>query len=220
MFDSLFSRLAPHYCLSCGEIGAQICDNCFFDIELTPREQCIFCDSLLVGLQCRQCLDLAGVTQVVLAERDGVLQRLVDEYKFACKRAAYSQVAKCFDVAAPIFPGLIHIVPLPTSTTHIRRRGFDHTSDFSGAFARLRGYSDTPLLARRHNKAQVGATAAKRKRQADTAFVMRAKRLDQDALYVVCDDITTTGASIAAAVRCLRDAGAENVAFLVLMRQI
>ncbi len=220
MLDSLISWLAPHYCLSCGEIGAQICDNCFFDIELVPREQCVLCGGLLVGLQCGVCEDLADVTQIVLAERRDVLERLLNEYKFAYKRAAYRQVARCFDAAAPLFPGATHVVPLPTSSVHIRRRGFDHTRDFSKLFAKLRGYEYTPLLVRRHNKAQVGATAAERKTQASNAFRTKGGLLDSEALYVMCDDIVTTGASIVAAVRCLQDMGAKHVAFLVLMRQV
>lgn len=220
MLDSLISRLAPHYCLSCGEIGAQICDNCFFDIELTPRELCVLCNHMTVGLQCGQCDELAGVTQVVLTEREGVLKRLVDDYKFSCKRSAYVQVARCFDAGAPIFSESTYIVPLPTSSTHIRRRGFDHTRDFAKRFARLRGYDYAPLLMRRHNKAQVGSDVLERKSQASTAFRSKGTLPDADALYVVCDDIVTTGASVAAAVKCLRDMGAKKIAFLVLMRQV
>lgn len=219
MFDALISNLAPHYCLSCGEIGAQICDNCFFDIELTPREQCVKCQGPLVGLQCPSCLNLAGVVQVVLAERNGILKRLVDEYKFQYKRATYQHIARFFDAYAPFFPTSTYIVPLPTASTHIRRRGFDHTRDFSKEFAKRRSYHYSPLIARRHNKAQVGATATERLRQASAAFAPYGELPDKDALYVVCDDITTTGASIVSSVECMRRMGAERVGFVVLMRQ-
>lgn len=219
MLESLFSTLAPHYCLSCGEIGAQICDNCFFDIELQPLEQCAACHGLLANLRCGGCQTLHGVTQIVLSERDGVLRRLVDDYKFACKRSTYEVVARCLDVGAPIFPDTTYIVPIPTSSVHIRQRSFDHTRDFSRRFTNLRGLHYAPLLRRRHNKAQVGASVAERKRQAETAFEVCGKLPDIDALYVLCDDIVTTGASMAAAVTQLRKAGARNIATLALLRQ-
>lgn len=219
MLDSLFSSFAPHYCFSCGDIGAQICDNCFFDIDLSPRQTCLSCHGLLINLQCRSCHQLSDVSQIVLAERHGILERLIDEYKFTHTRGSYKLIARLFDEYAPIFPTSAHIIPIPTSSPHIRARGFDHTRDIAARFAKLRDLRCTPLFKRRHNLAQVGVSAATRRAQAATAFSSLRRVPDSGALYVVCDDIVTTGASVSAAIEKLRLAGAQNLAILALLQQ-
>ena len=219
MLDSLFSAFAPHYCLSCGEIGAQICDHCFYDIELQLRQTCFVCHGLLMAQQCSSCESVRGVTQLVLGERDGIAARLIDRYKFGHTREAYKLLARLFDAHAPYLPEGSCLVPIPTASSHIRRRGFDHTRDIARALARRRNLKYAPLLVRRHNKAQVGASATQRKRQAAEAFKVSRTPLSPDTLYILCDDIVTTGASLGAAAARLREAGAERIVALALVQQ-
>lgn len=219
MLDTLFSRLAPHYCLSCGEIGAQICDHCFYDIDLSPRQTCFKCHEILISQCCTHCAELAGVQQCVLAERRDILARLLDDYKFGYKRQASQIVARLLDESAPYFPPGTQLVPIPTSSRHVRRRGFDHTSDITRDLAARRKVSQSPLLVRRHNHAQVGASRAERRRYAESAYSLRVDRLDPEVCYVVCDDIVTTGASMVAAVGKLRAAGARKLVALALLQQ-
>lgn len=218
MLDSLFSRLAPHYCLSCGAIGMQICENCFYDIDLELRQTCFKCHSILSLQQCLSCDELKNVQQLILSERQGILLRLIDEYKFGAKREAFMIIARLFDQYAPYFPAGTQLVPIPTSSKHIRMRGFDHTHDFTKAFAELREIPYVRALHRRHNHAQVGASVKQRRLQAETAFIST-RPLADDVLYVLCDDIVTTGASASAAIEALRLTGAKNVAVLALLQQ-
>ena len=219
MLDSLFSRLAPHYCLSCGQIGVQICESCFYDIDLSARQTCFKCHRLLVLQQCMSCPELAGVQQCVLAERRDVLARLLDDYKFGYKREASHIIARVFDEYVPYLPTNTHVVPVPTSMAHIRKRGFDHTYDITRYFAARRNLRHSSLLVRCHNYSQVGTSRAERKRQAQSAYKLRVDYLDSDTCYVVCDDIVTTGASMLAAVGRLREAGAEKLVAVALLQQ-
>lgn len=219
MLDSLFAWLAPHYCLSCGQIGRQICENCFFDIEIAPRQTCLSCHGILVAQRCSTCPRLAGVQQIVLAEREGLLGRLVDDYKQSSTRETHQLIARLFDTYAPHLPPDTHLVPVPTSPPHIRRRGFDHTHDITRAFARRRKLHYSPLLRRRHHHAQMGQTAATRRRQAATAFELARPVSAPDDLYVVCDDVVTTGSSVMAALDQLRAGGASRLAVVALMQQ-
>lgn len=219
MLETLFSRLAPHYCLSCGEIGRQICDNCFYDIELAPRQTCLKCHRILVHQTCLSCPELADVPQYVLASRDGVLARVVDEYKFNCTREAYKLLARLYDEGLPYLDSAT-FVPLPTSSRHVRMRSFDHTRDIVRELSRRRGHGYSALLRRTHNTAQHGSTRHERQTYAATAFAMsRDDVLDPDKLYVLCDDIVTTGASMTAALTMLRRAGATRLMAVALLQQ-
>lgn len=219
MLDSLFSTFAPHYCLSCGRFGRQICDYCFYDIELSIRETCMVCHRLLQRQQCRTCRNLHGVRQIVLGEREGILERMMDEYKFACRRETHRVFAQLLDVHMPHFPAGSQIVPIPTAPSHIRRRGFDHTRDIYKRFATTRELAYAPLLSRLHNSAQFGATAAQRRYQAARAFKLNADVINVDTHYLLCDDIVTTGASMSAGVKLLRGAGAQHITVVALLQQ-
>lgn len=163
---------------------------------------------------------MRGIQQYVLSEREGVVARLVNDYKFAPKRSTYLVLARLMDDVAPHFPADACFVPIPTSSVHLRQRGFDHTRDTAQRFTKLRGYQFSPVLERRHNHAQVGANRTERRKQAMTAYrVKRGAHIDPGRLYVLCDDIVTTGYSVIGAAKVLQKAGAKHIAVLVLMQQ-
>lgn len=103
----------------------------------------------------------------------------------------------------------IVLVPLPTIRKHIRERGFDHTlrlcfelenflqkrlDDFGISVE----YQD--LLVRKNKTVQVGKEKKERVKQAEKAYgICEGVKLDTSTLYVLVDDVTTTGASLAAA---------------------
>lgn len=220
MLETLFSRLAPHYCLSCGEIGRQICESCFYDIELSPRQTCLRCHAFLVNQTCRDCAELAGVIQLVLAPREGVLGKLLDAYKFDCTRESYKILGRLYDEGLPYFDGNTVLVPLPTSPTHVRKRSFDHTHDIVRELGMRRDLRVKSVLRRSHNKAQFGSSYQERQIHAQGAFeVSKGVVLDDETQYVICDDIVTTGASMIAAVSRLREAGAKRVVAVALLQQ-
>ena len=126
------------------------------------------------------------------------------------------------------------VVPLPTIRKHIRERGFDHAGLMARKLARRRGWKVERVLRRANETVQVGATEEERFRQAEEAyevvrkFERRGARggdekvgdgkvgdgrtgVDENKVYLLVDDVWTTGASMRAAARVLREAGAERV---------
>jgi predicted amidophosphoribosyltransferase len=67
------------------------------------------------------------------------------------------------------------------------------------------------LLARYGQTRQVGATRQKRQQQVDNMFAVRKPELIKDAHILLIDDILTTGASLEAAAKILKAAGAKQV---------
>lgn len=120
----------------------------------------------------------------------------------------------------------IVLVPLPTIRKHIRERGFDHTlrlcfelEDFLQK--RLEGlgvkveYQD--LLVRKNKTVQVGKEKKERMRQAEKAYGIREGiKIENRTLYILVDDVTTTGASLAAAKKILQT---DRVWAAVLMKE-
>lgn len=120
----------------------------------------------------------------------------------------------------------IVLVPLPTIRKHIRERGFDHTlrlcfelenflsKKLEGLGVKVE-YED--LLVRKNKTVQVGKEKKERMKQAEKAYGIRgAIKIENKTLYILVDDVTTTGASLAAAKKILQ---ADRVWAAVLMKE-
>ena len=120
----------------------------------------------------------------------------------------------------------IVLVPLPTIRKHIRERGFDHTlrlcfelENFLQKRLEKLGmkveYED--LLLRKNKTVQVGKEKKERMKQAEKAYEIREGiEIENKTLYMLVDDVTTTGASLVAAKKILQ---AGQVWAAVLMKE-
>ena len=112
-------------------------------------------------------------------------------------------------------PGPIDVVTWPPTTgVRRRQRGFDHAEHLARAVGRALEVPVQPCLIRRAGPSQTGRSAAERR--GGPAFEA-AGGVGGLAVLVV-DDIATTGATLAAAARALRSAGARWVGAAVVAR--
>lgn len=153
-----------------------------------------------------------------VADRRDHLERLINGYKFANTRAAYRPLAELLHARLPELPENTVIVPVPTVSSHIRQRGYDHMLLIARHFARLRRRSVATGLQRTTSTKQRGAGRKQRIDHAKAAFVCRAP-LDSSHIYLLIDDVITTGATVHYAARALRDAGATTVWVASISRQ-
>jgi competence protein ComFC len=85
-------------------------------------------------------------------------------------------------------------------------------------FARLRNLPVGMLLQRQTSTKQRDASARRRIEQAKVAFYS-SKVLDTSSVYLVLDDVITTGATVKYASKVLLDAGAKEVWVASISRQ-
>lgn len=149
----------------------------------------------------------------VVGEREGAVARMVKDYKFKSVRRLANELAEVLSAAIPEekFSGEVVVVPLPTISRHIRERGFDHTAVLAKKLAKLRGWKYSSLLLRENRTVQVGSDAEMRKKQAEGAYKILKNSVSKDKTYLLVDDVWTTGASMGAAARRIREVGAEKV---------
>ncbi|MBF1034396.1 MAG: ComF family protein [Candidatus Nanosynbacter sp.] len=120
----------------------------------------------------------------------------------------------------------IILVPLPTIRKHIRERGFDHTLRLCFELEeflqkRLDDFGISveyqSLLVRKNKTVQVGKEKKERVKQAEKAYGIREGiKIENKTLYILVDDVTTTGSSLAAAKKILQ---ADQVWAAVLMKE-
>ena len=150
--------------------------------------------------------------------RRGSIAKIIDDYKFRRVRAAAGVLGDLLDSTLLELPAGAVIVPIPTTSRNMRRRGYDHMRLIAKHLARKRKVGYSSLLRRRNNVVQHATRSSRqRKRQAKEFFEI-SQSVDQKKLYVIIDDIFTTGSTLAAAADCLRQAGAENVQAAVIAR--
>lgn len=154
----------------------------------------------------------------VVGERSGVLQRLIGLYKFERARAGFDPLADLLARSLPDLPVDVVVVPVPTVASHIRERGYDHMLLISKRFAKKRNLKLERLLCRKTNTKQRQASSGKRNMQAKAAFGVRGV-VSPDKVYLVMDDVITTGATIKYATKALRGAGAKHVWVAAIARQ-
>lgn len=99
---------------------------------------------------------------------------------------------------------------VPTVPSHIRQRGYDHAGLLAKHLARVRQLPYASLLVRKTTDRQVGATRRQRHAQAIAAFGVKTGAPIPRAVLLF-DDVITTGSTIEAAARQLKNAGVETV---------
>ena len=202
MFDKLLDFVAPHICCGCGNVGSILCEHCIDDISNEPFTLCVYC--LLPSSSsniCKSCKEFPVADAWAVSTRTGTLKELIDAYKFERVTAADAILAQLLDMRLPVLPPETLITAVPTSSAHIRRRGYDHTARIAKRFARMRQLRYKPLLKRTHDLDQLGADRTKRLRQQQNAFVSKVKSISAPVLII--DDIMTTGATIKASTGAL-----------------
>lgn len=209
--------IAPHSCRGCGQLGSVLCNRCKKYIACCNFNNCPKCKkSLDASHTCKNCPNLPPT--YILGTREGLLAKLIHDYKYHSIRAIGAKLAECLhESISDTFPQDSILVPLPTATNHIRSRGFDHTLLIAKHFAKLRKIKVKKLLLRNKNTVQVGSDKKSRLSQAASAYIIKNKtKIDPSSTYILFDDVWTTGASMIAAIQKLRSAGAKKIIILLL----
>jgi len=177
---------------------------------------------------CRHCRR-AGTPRFVWITTDyqATAQELVQVYKFGHLRAAAQPIAtmmaqtfQSFNDPAELKAANYLVVPLPTATSRVRQRGFDHSSLLAKILAQKFGLEYCQGLGRLGQARQVGASRQIRLSQkASDYFARQPHRLSGRNILLI-DDVITTGSSIIAATQSLRAAGAAHVDALVFAKRL
>lgn len=219
----LIDLVAPHSCRGCGHTGAVLCERCKIYNKEQREAICPLCRMVVAQsyenggklVKCPNCeMELLGLWAV--GWRRGVLKKLVSEFKYESVRAIGEVLAEMLNEVIPdlakILPegAEVVVVPLPTIGKHVRRRGLDHTLILARKLAKKRGWKCEQILTRVVDTVQVGAKVKERREQAERAYKV-SRGVDSRKYYLLLDDVWTTGASMKAAERVMREAGATKV---------
>ena len=231
VLDAVLAVVLAPSCAVCEELlerptGGPVCPRCWGSIlPLTPP-LCGRCGDPLSawrspeGALCPRCrrsrpqVDRARA----IGEYDGALRAIIHAVKYEGRRSLAVRLAglmrtRCGDLIA----GADGVVPVPLHQSRRRERGFNQAHDL----ARHLGLPVCNALQRvRPTPTQTGLPAAQRHRNVRNAFaVTRAGRDLSGATIILVDDVRTTGATLEACARTLKEAGVREVRALTAARR-
>ena len=195
----------------CRKLGDSICKNCL-------KTRCNFGNFLSQP-------NTIISKEFYLSQRSGELQKIVDEFKLQSKRqnAHYlSHLFADFLNSNEVFNrnrDRIILVPVPTLSAHIRERGFDHTQILAKQLSKVLKIKRLEIIAKVSKTTQRGANFKTRQIQAKKSYQFIGEKLSKDKIYVILDDIRTTGATLNSIAEILLKNGADEIWAFYLLQQ-
>jgi ComF family protein len=215
--------LFPRFCLGCGQEGSAWCSVCAASfVPERPRPRCPFCEvegSSRTCFGCRQETYLDGLTAIA-PYGNQVIRQALTSWKYDADPQMGEAVGlwiRQFFLPRPGF-GISDtgsrnrqvITHLPLHISRRRHRGFDQAEQIAAALSRETRLDHETLLVR------IKATASQAKRSHQARLVGDLDGIFQPAgpvpdSVILCDDVFTSGATMDAAAKALKDAGAKSV---------
>ncbi len=218
--------LFPRWCVGCGREGDFICSSCRQSLPKImpplcpkcgrPQSSAILCPSC-VGWQA----EIDGIRSPF--RFDGAIRQAIHQLKYRNLRALAMLLAQLLDdylTSNPV-PGEV-LVPVPLHQKRLRERGYNQSSLLAQGLGKLTNLPvvDDCLIRQRHAPPQARTTTVdERRSNVANAFSCRDRRL-QDKQVLLVDDVSTSGATLDACARALKEAGAISVWGVVLAREI
>lgn len=230
-WSGLSDLVLPPVCLSCREpmtAHDTLCASCWSGVDFIRPP---VCDRLGVPLPFATgevSLSTAAMADPPVYDRaraaahySGLMRRLIHDLKFHDRDdLAVLLGGWLTEAGRELWAGADLIVPVPLSRMRLIRRRFNQAARLGGDVARRTGVPmDALSLVRvRSTASQVGLSRAEREENVRGVFAVPEERRGriEGRNIVLIDDVVTTGATVSAATRALRRAGAERVSVLAL----
>jgi ComF family protein len=232
--DALLSVLLAPACAACDDpldhpTRGPVCAACWRAILPITPPICDRCGDPLptwrdVSLPLARCPRCRRTHRVIDRARaigvyDGALRAVIHALKYEGRRSLARPLGQLMrQRGADMLEGAACVVPVPLHASRRRQRGFNQAGDLAQHLgvpvcAALRRVRATPT--------QTGLPAARRHRNVRDAFAAtRSAHALIGAIVVLIDDVSTTGATLEACARALKQAGVTEVRALTAARVV
>ena len=233
VWSIVFDVVYPPVCVGCGRMVGQhrgVCPACWATLRLIERPYCEvlgapFTHDLGAGILSADAIANPPVFDRLrsVAIHDGIARSLVHGLKYRDRTDLAAMMAQWMVRAGDGYVSTCDaVVPVPLHALRLWSRKFNQSAELARAIARFSGkpYLPNVLLRTRRTARQVGLGATARQDNVRGAFTV--PESGSAGLFgksiVLVDDVYTTGATVSAATRALKRAGAGEVTVLTFAR--
>ena len=208
MLSLLLNLLLPSYCAGCETRGAPVCPTC--------------CRTWGSPAEVARAPLATLAPAYALARYEGAAKRILIAYKERGRRDAAPFLGRALAEGLAALPGSRGspwcLVPAPSRRVASRVRGGPHVRRIAEESARLIGACVAPALTLKGGRDAVGLNRSERVANLEGHLRFAAEgRPPPGTSVVVVDDVITTGATSAACVTALKNAGVPVAAVLALL---
>lgn len=221
----------PKFCVNCKKLGSYLCPNCFSYLSFDTEEICLVCGrGSIDGLThpgCRSKFSIDGCFSAISYK--GVAKKLVYKFKYNPFLTDLKNVlADLFYesiIQKEAFNKILSkkpvLVPIPLFKTKIKKRGYNQAEVLADQLASKLELRAENLLERvKDTKSQVGLKQDERQENIKGAFEVTRdnKKEIRSRIFILVDDVLTTGSTLSEAARVLKKNGADKVWGITLAR--
>jgi ComF family protein len=223
VFDRALDLVFPPRCVSCDAFGSFICARCRADMVRADGPRCLTCWMPLQIPICRRCrshpLALTGVRSAFVYEaaaRDAVLALKFRGLSAIAPLMARSMADCLIEWNLPV----ASIVPVPLAGHRRRLRGYNQSDLLARELSRLTSLRLEPraLVRRRSTTPQARQPSEDARRISVFNVFAPGRRIPAGGVLLI-DDVITTGATLDACARVLKNEGVEAVFALTFARE-
>jgi len=223
--QAILDVLFPPRCAACGAYGAFLCGGCREELPRALPPRCPICwQSQPQGALCHRCREERPAFEEARSPYvyEGPAGELVHALKYNLLSALAPPMAQLMaDHLGEEGMEADLVAPVPLYGRRQRVRGYNQSALLAREISRLAGLplAERALRRRRDTPPQARtADAEARRRNVAEAFVADPRRVKGRRVLVI-DDVMTTGATLDACARALRQAGAASVCALTFARE-
>lgn len=217
LLETIIKFFAPHSCLSCSAEGGLLCDNCWEKLK-SAEPECYKCHKQNRNSKtCKECYKTSYISNVwVRSNYVFTPKDLIHTLKFKRAYEAHKIIAKAMAESLGKLNPKTEIVPITTSNSRKRERGYDQSELIAKELSRKLNLPYRRYLLRLGNTRQLGAGRSKRLMQLNNSYYVPYNIKGKHILII--DDVLTTGATLESAAKALKKAGAKKIKAAIFAR--
>lgn len=207
MLSRFLTYLFPVRCAGCGCAGSALCTACIKTIPLAPPMR----ERHMSGIYE---YGNAFVARSIRTLKYGRKTEMAHALSIAATDHVIALIDECMSSSTQ--PAIV-FVPIPIYRTRIYERGFNQSILVARWISdRITGTNVQEMLRKTKPTLPQARMHGRNARLHNVGQSMESARCDKQTLYIVIDDVATTGTTFAEARRALRTAGARHVICVAL----
>lgn len=213
--DEAISVLFPLYCVGCGREGLWCCGECATLLANQAVLKCPVCfKTTVAGRTCEKCKKYSALDGLVAASSytDPVIRSLIKAFKFARAQETLPFIKRASVHGRGVIAATVRgafVVAVPLYRARERMRGYNQAELIAKNLFPDFVYESGALIRIKNTRPQSDLDSEKRLANPQGAF--RATHSFSGRAILLVDDVYTTGATMEACAKALKDAGAQSV---------